>query len=294
MVLIGSEVALTDKSVITSEFDNRYPHLRDYFNTNPINNVVFLNIHEYIHTQQKETIGNTLLSQTMMEGVAEFLAEIALSKKSPNPQIDFGYKNEERIKSEYEKEMFSPNIYNWIMNNPNNQFGMRDLGYFVGYAICKKYYELSTDKMLAVKEMIELDYNNETALINFVEKTKYFGQPLSVYKAEFEKKRPIVTAIQQFKNGSKNVNPDIKTFTISFSEEMNPNFRNFELGPLGESNLLRIKKIIGFSEDNKSFTFEANLEPDKQYQILINYGFRSKNQYLLVPYLIDFKTAKNP
>jgi hypothetical protein len=164
MLLIGSEVALTNKSVITTEFDNRYPHLRNYFNLSPINDVVFLNVHEYIHTQQKETIGNSLLAQTLMEGVAEYLAEIALNQKSPNPQIKFGYENEAKIKLEFEKEMFSPNIYNWIMNDANNPFGMRDLGYFVGYAICKKYYDQATDKSRAVKEMIELDYNNENDL----------------------------------------------------------------------------------------------------------------------------------
>lgn len=292
MLLIGSEVALTDKSVVTSEFDSRYPHLRTYFDTNPIESVSFLNVHEYIHTQQKETIGNTLLAQTVMEGVAEFLAEIALNEKSPNPQIDFGYKNEQKIKQEFVKEMFSPNIYNWIMNNPNNQFKMRDLGYFVGYAICKKYYDAASDKLSAVKKMIELDYNNEKELIKFVEKSKYFDKPLSFYKKDFESKRPVITGIKQFKNGSRNVDPKINSFTIMFSKEMNPNFRNFELGPLGESSLLRIEKVVGFSEDAKAFTFEAKLLPDTHYQILVNFGFRSKEQYPLIPYLIDFKTAK--
>lgn len=292
ILLIGSEVALADKSVITSEFDATYPHLKGYFDTEPIKDVVFLNLHEYIHTQQKETIGNTLLSQTIMEGVAEFLAEIALNQKSPNPQIAFGFQNEERIKNEFQKEMFSPNIYNWIMNDANNEFGMRDLGYFVGYAICKKYYEKSSDKNLAVKEMIELDYNDENKLIQFVERTKYFEKPLSFYKNEFENSRPKVIGIKEFENESKNVNPEIKTFTINFSEEMNTDFRNFELGPLGEHHLLRISKIIGFSDDKKSFTFESNLEPNKQYQILVDFGFRSAKGYPLIPYLIDFSTSK--
>lgn len=290
MLLIGSEVALTNQSVITQEFDTRYPHLRPYFDTNPIKDVAFLNVHEYIHTQQKETIGNSLLSQTIMEGVAEFLAEITLSKKSPNPQIEFGYKNEEKIKQEYEKEMFSPDIYNWLMNSSNNQFEMRDLGYFVGYAICKKYYDQSLDKKQAVKEMIELDYNDENALINFVQKTKYFDKPLSIYKSEYELKRPKIISIMPIENGSQNVNPNIKTFTLLFSEEMNPNFRNFDFGPLGEDYALRITKVIGFSEDRKSFTFETNLQPDKQYQLVVNFGFRSTKMYNLIPFLIDFKT----
>lgn len=292
MLLIGSEVALTDTSVITSEFDARYPHLRGYFNTNPIEDVVFLNVHEYVHTQQKETIGNTLLAQTVMEGVAEFLAEIALNVQSPNPQISFGYQNEAKIKREYEQEMFSPNLYNWIMNNTNNPFGMRDLGYFVGYAICREYYSKASDKKLAIKEMIELDYNHESDLIKFVEKSRYFDRPLLQYKNEFDKKRPTVTGIKEFDNGSQQVSARNRTFTILFSEEMNPDRRNFELGPLGESNLLRITKVIGFSDDKRSFTFEANTEPAKRYQIVVNFGFVSKENYPLIPYLIDFKTAE--
>ncbi len=290
MILIGSEVALADKTVVTHEFDKKYPHLRSYFDTNPVNDAAFLNIHEYLHTQQKETIGNTLLAQTLMEGVAELMAEIAMNVKSPNPQIEFGYKNEARIKEAYEKEMFSSNIYNWIMNSPDNQFKMRDLGYFVGYAICKKYYDQAPDKKLAIKEMIELDYNHEDDLIKFVEKTQYFNRPLLFYKNEFEKSRPVIIGINQFKNGSADVDPAIKTFSVTFSQPMDSRFRNFDIGPLGESNVLKIKKAIGFSADKKSFIFEADIEPGKQYQILFNRGFRSQDGFPLVPYLIDFKT----
>ncbi|MGV3697382.1 DUF2268 domain-containing putative Zn-dependent protease [Flavobacterium sp.] len=291
MLLIGAEITLTDKSTFTAELDSRYPHLRKHFDTEPINDVVFLNIHEYIHTQQKETIGNTLLAQTIMEGVAEFLAEIALNKKSPNPQIEFGYKNEKPIKVEYVKEMFSPNIYNWIMNDVNNKFAMRDLGYFVGYAICKKYYEMSSHKKAAVAKMIELDYNNESELIRFVEQSQYFEKPLSYYKETFENSRPTIAKIKEFENNATDVNPGTKVFTLVFSKEMNPNYRNFEIGPLGENNLLRITKVIGFSEDKKSFQFEADLQPGKQYQLIVNYGFLSNQNIPLKPYLINFTTS---
>lgn len=290
MLLIGSEVALADKTTITTEFDKTYPHLKGYFDTEPIKDVVFLNVHEYIHTQQKETIGNSLLSQTLMEGVAEFLAEIALNQKSPNPQIEFGFKNEEKIKSAFEIEMFSPNIYNWIMNDPDNQFGMRDLGYFVGYAICKKYYEQAANKKLAVKEMIELDYNNENELIKFVEKTKYFEHPLSSYKKEFENSRPKVIGIQQFENGSKNVNPNIKQITIQFSEQLKSN-TSIDYGPLGEDFFPKIIERF-WSDDYKSFNLKVELEPSKHYQLTVESNFRNLEGYPLVPYLIDFTTSK--
>lgn len=290
-VLIGTEVAMADSTIITDEIKKDYPHLISYFKTNPINNLDFLNVHEYIHTQQKSTIGNYLLSQTMMEGVAEFLAEIAMKTKSPNPQIEFGYKNEEKIKQEFTKEMFSTNFNNWFWNSPENQFGMRDLGYFVGYAIVKKYYDNSIDKKLVIKQLIELDYNNESDLIEFVDKTNYFEKPVNDYKIDFENNRPIVTKIEQFDNGNLAVNPTIKIVTLYFSHPMDINSRGFEYGPLGESNLMRVKKVIGYSADKKSFSFEVSLEPNKQYQLLVTNFFDDKG-FALKPYLIDFKTSK--
>ena len=292
-LLIGSEVALTDKSVITEEFDKRYPYLRSYFDTDPINDVIFLNIHEYIHTQQKGTFGNSLLSQTIMEGVAEFLAEIALNQKSPNPQIDFGFKNEEKIIQEYKKEMFSTNLSNWFWNSPDNQFGMRDLGYFVGYAICKKYYEQSKDKKTAVKEMIQLDYNNENELIKFVEKTKYFPRKLNFYKKVFEKKQPKVLSISQIENGSKNVKSGVIQYSINFSQEMDTNFRGFDYGPLGEQAIYKFKKLIGWSNNNKTLTIEIEVAPNKKYQVTIQGkgGFRNKDGVFAKPYLFEFETG---
>ena len=106
MSLIGSEVALTDTNTITAEFDTRYPHLRTYFNTNPIKDVVFNNVHEYIHAQQKETIGNTLLAQTVMEGVAEFLAEIACKRNLLIRKLNLAIKMKQKSKLNMRKKCF--------------------------------------------------------------------------------------------------------------------------------------------------------------------------------------------
>lgn len=289
-VLIGAETAMTDSKIPTDEFAQTYPHLRSYFDSNPMNGMVFLNTHEYIHTQQNTTIGNTLLAQTIIEGVAEFIAEKALETNSPNPQIQFGKENDAKIKAAYLQEMFSPNIYNWIMNSPDNEFRMRDLGYYVGYAICSKYYDQAADKKLAIKQMIELDYENEQAIIEFTDKTKYFDKPLIQYKEAYEKSRPAITGIKEFKNGSQDVDSNLKIVTIEFSEPMDTNFRSFDYGPLGENNVLYIREVIGFSEDGKSFSFKTDLKPGQQYQILVNYGFRNSKGVALVPYLIDIKT----
>lgn len=294
LVLIGSELAFTNKQTPTEEFPEYLSHLKNYFDTEPSKNLVFLNIHEYVHTQQKTTIGNNLLAQTVLEGVAEFLAEKALNTKSPNPQIQFGKKNDTKIKSKFELEMFSPNVYNWIWNSADNEFGMRDLAYYVGYKICEEYYNVSNDKQKAIEQMIELDYNNENKLIQFVEKSRYFSKPLKTYKEAFDNKRPSVISLGEIQNRSLNVNTNIQTLTINFSQQMDTRFRNFQLGSLGEENAIRIKEFVGFSKDGKSVSFGIEkLELSKKYQIIVGSGFRNTQGIPLIPYLIEFNTTEN-
>ncbi len=40
--------------------------------------------------------------------------------------------------------------------------GKADLGYFMGYAICKTYYKNAKNKTKALKEIAELDYKEKT------------------------------------------------------------------------------------------------------------------------------------
>lgn len=292
LVLIGSELALANNATPTYEFPENLSHLRSYFDSEPSENIVFLTIHEYIHTQQKTTIGYNLLAQTVIEGVAEFVAEKVLQTESPNPQIDFGKVNDQQVKAKFELEMFSPNIYNWLWNSADNEFGMRDLGYYIGYKISEGYYHTASDKKVALKEMIELDYNNEDELIKFVENAGYFEKPLHFYKESFEKSRPSVVAIQPFNNNAQNVDPKINELTIEFSEPMDQRFRNFDYGPLGEEVLLRIKQVVGWSDDGRSITIQVeDLKPARRYQITIGSGFRNSNNIPLNEYLIDFKTG---
>ncbi len=291
-VLIGAEISMADEKTNTTELQNDFPHLPNYFGTNPIKGLIFTNTHEYVHTQQKTTVGNVLLAQVVLEGVAEFLAEKALNVNSPNEPIAYGKNNDAKIKVAFEKEMFSPSVSNWLYNNANNQFKQRDLGYYIGYAICARYYEQARDKKLAIKEMIELDYNNESELTAFVEKSTYFDQPLNVYKEAFEKSRPKVIGIKEFTNNSQNVDPSTKIVTLYFSQPMNVNYRGFDFGPAGEKNVLMVQRVIGFSDDKKSFSFEVNLVSDRIYQSVATERFRNENGFPLTPYLINFKTDK--
>ena len=291
MVLIGSELALSDENVDTSELPKNFAGLLPYFKSNPINDITFLNVHEFVHTQQKTAIGSELLTQTIREGIAEFITVKALQMKSPTPAITFGKENRPKLKDAFTKEMFSTSYYNWLWNNVDNQFKTRDLGYFVGYDLAEKYYENSFDKKNAIKELIELDLQNNIAVAEFVNSTKYFSKPIKKYRKKYEKNRPNIKKIVQFNNGSQNVNPSISKITIVFSEKMDTRFRGFNFGPLGEKNVLKITKFIGFSKDGKSLSFEVKLLPNKRYQMRLPAKFKDLDGVQIKPYLIDIKTS---
>jgi uncharacterized protein YkvS len=294
MVLIGSEIAMADENTVTTEFSSDFSHLAPYFKTNPINSLAFGNTHEYVHTQQKTTIGDNLLAQSVLEGVAEFVAVLGTGKQSTTPSIEYGRKNNKQLSEKFAVQMFNSFTGFWLYSNSKNEFSnVRDLGYYMGYAICEKYYNNAKDKNKAIKQMIELDYNNEQDLEKFVDQSKYFNKSIKKLKAEFEKTRPTVVKILELKNGDTNVKSNVKEITIVFSKPLNENYRSFDLGPLGETNLLHLTKFVGFSEDKKSVTFEIELKPNQQYQIVVGSGFRSKEAYpiSLKPYLIDFRTS---
>jgi len=289
LVLIGSEIAMADDKAYTKEFENTNPNLAGYLRTNPINLLVFTNVHEYVHTQQKTTIAQNLLGQCLLEGVAEFVAERATGKQSKLPALAYGNANRKRIATIFGSQILNTSNGYWLYSDSENEFKIRDLGYYVGYAICEGYYNKATDKAQSIKEMIELDYNDQNSLIKFVDQANYFEESVVDLATKYDTNRPTVTAIDRVLEGEK-ISASEKLITIKFSEAMDKRFRNFELGPLGESNILRIKKMVGFSEDGRSLSFEVELAKDTQYQLVVGAGFRNLKGISLKPYLIDFKT----
>jgi hypothetical protein len=292
MVLIGTEIAFGDKSTVTSEFPKAYAHLRPYFDKNQPADIVFTNVHEYVHTQQKTTVANSLLGQSVLEGVAEFMAVQATGQPSKLAAMSYARANDERIKQKFGTQMFNPFTGFWLYNDDVNEFGARDLGYYVGYVICEKYYEKALNKKQAIKDMIELDYDNHVALNAFVEHSGYFKESIQSLKNRYEESRPTILSIKQFKNNTTGVDPATTQITIEFSVAMNKHHRGFDLGPLGKTNLMSLKRFIGFSEDGRSATFEIMpLKPGFHYQLLLSETFRSTDDISLKPYLIDFATA---
>lgn len=165
-VYIGTEVAANDS-----------PNWAEY-----------LVVHEFTHTQQwtqrnvkmllkDEQSAKTymashknLLGKCLEEGMADFVAEIVLdqrlSERFPDGYIAFGEKYELDIWEEFKKDMQQEFDHNkgWLYAEREiSGKRCRDLGYFVGYRICKSFYDKSEDKKKALADMIGLNLTDENA-----------------------------------------------------------------------------------------------------------------------------------
>ncbi|MEI6190567.1 MAG: DUF2268 domain-containing putative Zn-dependent protease [Chitinophagia bacterium] len=173
-ILIGSEIAASDSTVDASEIGS---WLKGVFKLNT--SVVYLVAHEVGHTQQKggdsENDGNSnLLGYCIREGACDFIAELLLEKPILSPYITYGKANEKDLWELFQKDMNKQETKDWLYNGGQAPNGKADLGYFMGYAICKTYYNNSKDKTKALKEIIELNYNRES-VFRFLKKSKYKG-----------------------------------------------------------------------------------------------------------------------
>ncbi|WP_336960333.1 hypothetical protein [Chryseobacterium contaminans] len=288
-LLLGVEKITGDKNTVVSELENE--NIKKIFLfTNP-SQLEQVTVHEFIHTFQKAGEIN-VLSKAIKEGSCDFIAELALNKKFTAHYLDYGFKNYEKVKSDFKKEMFSKKLENWFYNsNANNP----DLGYFVGYVISKKYYENSSDKKAAIKNIINLDFNNENDVLQFLAISDYFEnkktteQILSEYKAH----QPKLIKIIGFENGSQHVSTDIKKIQIVFSQPMNEKISvNFSKN--GKEHF-PLKNIVGLDKSKTILTIEtADLKHDTEYDFYItDRTTKSEDGYPFntEEYKISFKTG---
>ena len=139
-------------------------------------------LHEFIHIQQKDGNGQ-LLTQTITEGVAEFLSEVFfekdLAKNGFAPHLAFGVKNENAIWEKFKTDMFVINngFLGWLYGSKNfSGQEIQDLGYFMGYKICKSYYDRSIDKASAIKTLLELDLSSNERMRAFLLESGYVSE----------------------------------------------------------------------------------------------------------------------
>jgi len=117
--------------------------------------------HELIHFQQNGMKSDTTtLSYCIKEGMADFIGEL-ISGSNANPNLYAWAKGKEKlIWQRFQADMFENRYANWIANgNQATADNLPDQGYWIGYQICKAYYDRAANKKNAINDMLHIkDY----------------------------------------------------------------------------------------------------------------------------------------
>jgi hypothetical protein len=114
--------------------------------------------HEYGHVQQFTSFANdeypTGLEEALMEGGAEFTAELISGAPAYSEQNADTRGHEKEIETAFAADEDSTDPSRWFGNSTADKGG--DLGYWVGYRICKAYYQNTKDKRRAFRDIMEI------------------------------------------------------------------------------------------------------------------------------------------
>jgi len=129
-----------------------------YFDANVEDRFVHVIAHEYVHVQQPREMADatdpTVLEASLMEGGAEFIAELISGGVTYAQHAKVTRGREAEIETAFAADMDKRDLSAWLYNGTMDKAG--DLGYWVGYRICKSYYRNATDKQAAVRDILEL------------------------------------------------------------------------------------------------------------------------------------------
>ena len=121
-----------------------------------------LMMHELMHFQQNyhdEENGNKVIGGIIMEGVCDFLVEVCSGETRKEDKLDYlaQPENMKFIMQELKRDLYTEDFSNWLYNGGTIQDRPVDIGYTIGYKICKSYYEQSPDKKKAIFTLLNTD-----------------------------------------------------------------------------------------------------------------------------------------
>lgn len=134
--------------------DEMAPWMRAVFRG--VEEVPHIVAHELVHYQQDYAPGNTLLRQSLVEGVADFVAEL-ISGRHINPAAQaYADAHEGELWCEFRAQMDGTDTSGWMYNAARVTDRPSDLGYNLGYRIARAYHERAADKRRALAEMLQI------------------------------------------------------------------------------------------------------------------------------------------
>lgn len=133
----------------------------DWLNPDVEDRIVYVLAHEYAHVQQvhadaiAEQESPTVLDVSLVEGIAEFVAELTAGQIAYSRNAAQAVGHELEIETRFAADIDKTDLADWVYNATPDTPG--DLGYWVGYRIAKAYYRNAPDKQQALREIFGMD-----------------------------------------------------------------------------------------------------------------------------------------
>ena len=125
-------------------------------------------VHELMHFQQHPSGSETLLFGALIEGGAEFLADLLLPAPRKPYFREWGEAHADQVWERFAAEQDSMDWSHWIGNNAQaTDAWPADLGYYVGYELARAYYDHAPDKPTAVRDLLNFHDPNAIAAIAY-------------------------------------------------------------------------------------------------------------------------------
>jgi hypothetical protein len=152
-LLIGTNQMSDGENVNTEELD-----FGDKLLMNESKYLPHVVAHELIHFQQARMKNDTItLGYVIKEGMADFIGELISGDTANRKIFEWAKGKEKKIWNDFKKDMYYNRYNNWIANyDTASDDSYPDLGYWIGYEICKSYYENSKDKKRAIIDMLNI------------------------------------------------------------------------------------------------------------------------------------------
>jgi hypothetical protein len=130
----------------------------EYFDPNVEERFMYVIVHEYAHALQVAELVDkkklTVLEGALMEGAAEFTAELILGKPAYSRFTAMTRGREKEIETAFAADLDNTEVSAWLYNGTMEKPG--DLGYWIGHRIVRAYYQRASDKRQALRDILEL------------------------------------------------------------------------------------------------------------------------------------------
>lgn len=127
--------------------------------------------HELIHYQQKNNFKKaTILSQSLKEGIADFIGELISGENINSKAYQYGEKHQGELKKEFVEVMDNEDFTDWLYGTSGKDNRPNDLGYWMGYKIAQSYFEKQENKKQAIYDILHmsspLEFLNASGFLN--------------------------------------------------------------------------------------------------------------------------------